>query len=331
MIGCKSGISEVSGLYGESAKQDRSSGEPQLVNGILSIVIVNYNAGGILADCVASIISTGNQVQIIVVDNASSDSSLDCLTSSISGNDKVSVIKNDTNLGFSAACNIGVRCAVGEYLLFLNPDCIVHQEALLIMMEAFDESPSIGMVGGLILNPDATEQAGCRRAIPTPMRALMYVTGLSRLKAWKGSYFSDFRLNDESLPEKVVMVEAISGACMMVRRSAMEDVGLLDEGYFMHCEDLDWCMRFRNKGWGILFSPSARVTHYKGTCSESRPIFVEWNKHKGMVRFYYKYFRHQYPVALLWLVSACVWLRFGLKTAYLFGSRAHGTSSRKRG
>jgi GT2 family glycosyltransferase len=90
----------------------------------------------------------------------------------------------------------------------------------------------------------------------------------------------------------------------------------MDEGYFMHCEDLDWCMRFRQRGWKILFVPEADVIHYKGTCSQSRPIFVEWHKHKGMMRFYGKFFRHQYPGVLFWIVGVGVWLRFSMVAIY---------------
>src|SRR3546814_512653 len=108
---------------------------------------------------------------------------------------------------------------------------------------------------------------------------------------------------------------------MLVKRQAVEDVGLCDEGYFLHCEDLDWCMRFRQKGWKILFVPSAHISHALGACSRSRPIFVEWHKHKGMMRFYRKFFRHQYPGLLMGLVTAGVWLRFSLAVAYLTAQR----------
>ena len=98
---------------------------------------------------------------------------------------------------------------------------------------------------------------------------------------------------------------------MLARREALTSVGLLDAKYFMHCEDLDWCMRFRRAGWRILFAPNATVLHHKGVCSRARPIFVEWHKHRGMMRFYKKFFLHQYPGALMWLVAGGVWLRFG--------------------
>jgi GT2 family glycosyltransferase len=108
---------------------------------------------------------------------------------------------------------------------------------------------------------------------------------------------------------------------MLIRREALQDVGSLDEGYFLHCEDLDWCMRFRKKGWKILFVADARVVHHRGVCSRSRPVFVEWHKHKGMMRFYRKHFRHQYPGMLMWLVGTGVWLRFALLAAYYTGRR----------
>jgi len=128
--------------------------------------------------------------------------------------------------------------------------------------------------------------------------------------------FFDFYLHKKPLPSQPIEVEAISGACMLVKREAIEDVGQWDEGYFLHCEDLDWCMRFRQKGWKIMFVPDAKVAHDKGTCSRSRPIFVEWHKHKGMMRFYRKFFRHQYPGVLMWLVAAGVWLRFSAVALY---------------
>ncbi len=108
---------------------------------------------------------------------------------------------------------------------------------------------------------------------------------------------------------------AISGACMLVKREAVEDVGWWDEEYFLHCEDLDWCMRFRQKGWKILFVPDARIVHAKGACSQEQRLFVEWHKHKGMMRFYRKFFSHQYPSVLMGLVTVGVWLRFGLVAA----------------
>jgi GT2 family glycosyltransferase len=168
------------------------------------------------------------------------------------------------------------------------------------------------MAGGLILNPDGSEQRGCRRTVPTPWKSLVNSVGLQAFSRLNPHIFSDFRLDQEPLPEQAVDVDAISGACMLVSRAALADVGPLDEGYFLHCEDLDWCMRFRQRGWKIIFVPKARLYHSKGACSSSRPVFVEWFKHKGMVRFAGKFFAKDYSRPVLWLICLGIWLRFGL-------------------
>ena len=99
---------------------------------------------------------------------------------------------------------------------------------------------------------------------------------------------------------------------MMVRRAAMAEVGALDEHYFLHCEDLDWCMRFHQRGWAILFVPDAKVIHEKGVSTRSQPLATEWHKHRGMIRYYRKFFRDQYPAALFCLAIIGVWMRFVL-------------------
>jgi GT2 family glycosyltransferase len=140
--------------------------------------------------------------------------------------------------------------------------------------------------------------------------------GLSRWSSINRGPLRDFSLHQASVPTEPVDVDAISGAFMLLRRAALDDVGPLDEGYFMHCEDLDWCLRFRQRGWRILFVPHVKATHYKGTCSKDRPIRVLWYMHKGMMRFYGKFFKHQYPMALMWLVAVGVWLRFSVLASY---------------
>lgn len=276
-----------------------------------SVVIVNYNAGEILLKCVAQALLQAEQV--IVVDNASNDGSIAAL---VKVYPSVVLIPNKHNLGFAKACNRGAQVAKGECILFLNPDCILAANAVARMVQAVHSEPRIGMVGGLLTNPDGSEQGGARRAIPTPWRSFVRAFGFSVLGKRYPRMFSDFALHRRPLPERPIEVEAISGACMLARRDALEDVGLLDEGYFMHCEDLDWCMRFHRKNWKILFVPDARMVHYKGQCSKTRPVFVEWNKHKGMVRFYNKFFRHQYPGLLMGLVVLGVWLRFTAVAGY---------------
>jgi GT2 family glycosyltransferase len=279
-----------------------------------SVVIVNYNAGPLLAECVHAALARASQ--IVVVDNASTDPSLELCMHRFPNQAKLEIIRNATNLGFAAACNIGAGVATEPYILFLNPDCILGAGSLEHMIQVLEQKPAAGMVGGLLVNSDGTEQQGGRRAVPTPWRSFVRAFGLYRLGRRWPRLFYDFHLHKQALPPGPTEVEAISGALMLVRREAMEDVGLWDEGYFLHCEDLDWCMRFQQKGWKIVFAPNAPVLHHKGTCSRSRPVFVEWHKHRGMMRFYRKFFRHRYPGIVMCLVVMGVWFRFGVVASF---------------
>ncbi|MDW7772652.1 MAG: glycosyltransferase family 2 protein [Desulfobulbaceae bacterium] len=284
----------------------------------ISVIIVNYNAGPELLRCVHSVAESPEDLEIIVIDNDSRDNSVQDLLASYRGAKKLKTMTNRENLGFAAACNQGSLIAGGDFFLYLNPDCVVEPQTLSILAQYLENDPQAGMAGGLILNQDGSEQRGCRRSIPTPWKSLVNTFGLQRLAGLNQKVFSDFRLDREPLPDKPVEVDAISGACMMVNRKAFEDVGPMDEGYFLHCEDLDWCMRFRQKGWKIMFVPQARLLHNKGLCSASRPVFVEWSKHRGMVRFYRKFFADQYPKPVQWFFRLGTWLRFGLSVAKIY-------------
>lgn len=280
----------------------------------VSMITINYNACECIVACVSSALSQVDEV--IVVDNASSDNSLEQLAAAFPDERRLKIVRNSWNLGFAAGCNIGVDHSVGRYLFFLNPDCVLAPDSLKHLVRVLDDCPDVGMVGGLLINPDGTEQAGGRRAIPTPWRSFVRAFGLSCLAGRWPRLFFDFHLHTQPLPTHSIEVEAISGACMLVRRAAMQDVGQWDEGYFLHCEDLDFSMSLRRKGWRIMFVPEARIVHDKGGCSRSRPLFVEWHKHRGMMRFYRKFFQHQYPGPMMWLVALGIWLRFGLIASY---------------
>lgn len=283
----------------------------------VSAIIVNFNAGRSLSATVASLLASSWIARIIVVDNNSGDDSMRRMEELAYADSRIVCIRNNQNLGFAKACNIGIA-ADGEtdYLLFVNPDCIVDDDALGGLLSCLKSSPDVGMAGPLVLNPDGTEQAGGRRSVPTPWRSFVRAFGLSRFHRFSPRIFSDFILHKQPMPEHSIEIEAISGSCMLIKREALLDVGYLDAGYFLHCEDLDLCMRFHAKGWKIMFVPDARVIHYKGVCSKENPLFVEWHKHKGMIRFYSKYFHSQYPWILFPIIRTAVWIRF---TAIAFG------------
>lgn len=269
------------------------------------VVVVNFNAGGFLKDAVASVLRCGSVAHVYVVDNFSTDESLSLLPSRQS--DRLTIIRNSANLGFATACNIGLAHAVSENLLLLNPDCQVIEGAIDRLLTVLRSTDRVGMVGPFLVNIDGSEQAGGRRKLPTPRLVLGQTT--KKLQWLFPFQFGSFLLHHEPLPDQPTEVEAISGACMMVRREMITDIGPLDEEYFLHCEDLDWCMRARRHGWKVLFVPDAKVVHQKGVSSRSRPLSVEYHKHKGMVRFYNKLLSER-PRWLLAVVSAGVWTRY---------------------
>jgi GT2 family glycosyltransferase len=298
------------------ASSPRWTSSPEIcaLSETISLVIVNYNACDCIVACVSSAIDQVDEV--IVVDNASRDNSLAQLETVFPDERKLKIVRNRENLGFAAACNIGAKTSTGSYLFFLNPDSVLEPDSVSHLLQVLEDSSDVGMAGGLLLNTDGTEQAGGRRAIPTPWRSFVRAFGLSRFADRWPRLFFDFHLHKQPLPTHPIEVEAISGACMLIRRAAMDDVGRWDEGYFLHCEDLDFSMTLRGKGWKIMFVPAAKIVHDKGGCSRSRPVFVEWHKHRGMMRFYHKFFQHQYPGPLMGLVALGIWLRFGVVASY---------------
>lgn len=278
---------------------------------LLSAVIVNYNSGPIIVEAIEAVLASALPVEVIVSDNASTDWSPELVGDLAARDSRVRVIRNAENLGFARANNIGLEQGAGDYLLVLNPDCVLQPGTLETMVEALRADPQVGMAGCLIENPDGSEQPGCRRSIPTPLSSLATFSHLDRMLP-RLAPEKQVHLNKEPLPSRPVFVEAISGAFMLIRREAMDDVGLFDDGYFLHCEDLDWCARFSLHGWKILFVPQARAVHFKGTCSKDRPLFVLWHKHKGMVRFFRKFQYGNHALPFNWLVIGGIWSRFAL-------------------
>lgn len=267
---------------------------------LVSVIIVNYNGGPLLAECVRSVLDSTVPVEVVVSDNASTDASLIELRLTATNEPRLRILENPSNLGFARANNVALSRVRGPYILFLNPDCILKKDTLEQMLVLFEQDAGIGMAGCLIRNPDGSEQPGCRRSIPSPWRTFVQITGLYRLQALN-LRFRSYLHAGEPLPGEAGEIEAISGAFMLVRQAALESVGPMDEGYFMHFEDLDWCLRFSHQGWKVVFEPRVEILHIGGVCTASRPIGVEYRKHLGMARFYRKFFR-QHNYLLLYLV-----------------------------
>jgi GT2 family glycosyltransferase len=277
----------------------------------LSVIIVNFNAGALLAQAVEAVLASYDSVHVVVSDNGSNDDSLAQLELRHGQDSRLSIIRNQANLGFARANNRALDQAVAPYLLFLNPDCLVGPQTLARMLQFMEEQPEVGMAGCVTRNPDGSEQVASRRVIPNPWIALLRFTGLHRL--WPGlASRLGVEILDQALPLRPTPVDAISGAFMLVRQSALAEVGPLDEGYFLHCEDLDWFVRFAQAGWAIYFVPDAEVVHYKGTCSVGHGLSVAWHKHRGMSRFFRKFQARDYAQPFRLLIYAGIWLHFGL-------------------
>jgi len=287
---------------------------------LITIIIVNFNGGELLVRSVRRAFASSTPVKLIVSDNASADNSITLLEQEFGDDSRLTVIHNRSNLGFAKANNIALDQAEGDFILFLNPDCLIQPDTISQLLEVFQRHDQAGMIGCRVLNPDGSEQKGCRRRVPTPWRTFVRVLGLSYFTR-SAEWLQGFDMSKEPLPEKPVPVDAISGSLMMVSRKALNDVGPLDEGYFLHCEDLDWCMRFNLKGYSVLFVPNVDVIHFQGFSSKQRPVRVMWHMHKGMMRFYNKFFLRRYPWPLVIIVALGVWTRFlALVVQHIFRS-----------
>ena len=309
-----------------SSAQAPAQGDTVRAACYVSVIIVNFNAGDYLRSAIDSVLSqkTGDSaVEIIVVDNHSTDGSLDRLRTESEDSPDLRIIGLDENVGFARACNAGLQVAHGEFLLFLNPDCRMLPGAIAALRDALLDDTDAGMAGARLINPDGSEQRGARRDIPNPWMIFCEVLQLHRLMA-NHPRFRSFNLHADAVPDGPAEVQAVSGACMMVRREAIALVGQFDGDYFLHFEDLDWCLRFNQAKYIVLFVPDAQVEHTGGVCSLSMPVRVAYEKHRSLIRFLRKHFTAYYPSSFMALVSTLVTLRFLLLAPRIW-LRAHMT------
>jgi GT2 family glycosyltransferase len=253
----------------------------------LSIVIVNYNTERLLSGCLESVYAgaNGTPFDIWVVDNHSRDGSVSMLKSRFP---RVRVIENNVNVGFSKANNLVISQSRADYILLLNPDTLIIGDAIERVVKFMNEHPQVGIAGCKVLNRDGTLQLACRRSIPTPRVAFYRLTGLSRLFP-NSRTMAQYNLTYES-PEQTHEVDAVSGAFLMIRRQVIEDIGPLDERFFMYGEELDWCLRAKRAGWTVMYYPAAEIVHYKGESTKynSRKAAVEF--YRAMYLFHQKHF-----------------------------------------
>lgn len=264
----------------------------------LSIVIVSWNVRDLLANCLNTI-DRGRgdlDLEVIVVDAGSVDGSPDMVQEQFAW---IKLVAESENVGFPRGNNIGINRAHGRHVMLLNPDTEVSGDALSQLVAYLDKHPNVGVVSGMLRNPDGSIQSS-RRRFPTFKTAVFEST-------WFEPYAPKSLLRDyyaEDLPlDEPVDVDWLTGASLMVRREVFDQVGLMDEAYFMYSEELDWCRRIKDAGWRIVFLPTAEIIHHVGKSSEQAIIRRHIDFNRAKLRYFRKYHgRTQASLLRLWLL-----------------------------
>ena len=269
---------------------------------MLSVVIVNYNVKYYLEQCLESVrrASQGLQVEVFVVDNLSTDGSVPYLRERFP---EVTFIENNENVGFARANNQAIRQSRGEYVLLLNPDTILCEDTLRRFVDFMDAHPEAGAAGAYMLHADGTFAPESRRGLPTPFVAFCKMSGLTRLFP-KSRLFGRYYMGYLDVNE-VNRIEAISGACMMLRREALDSVGLLDEDFFMYGEDIDLSYRILQGGYHNYFLP-VRMLHYKGESTVKNSYRYVYTFYQAMRLFFRKHYSH-YSWVISLPINLAIW------------------------
>lgn len=268
----------------------------------VDVVIVSYGAPRLLRACLESLrgmSSDDPSLQVHVVDNASPDETPDVVATEFP---EVHLHRLDVNAGFSAANNLVLRASRAPHVLVLNPDTELPAGVLAGLLHRFDVDPRVGMVGCRLVQDDGAFDHAAKRSFPTPLGALAHFARIGRRPS--GGALSQYRattVDEHALGE----VDAINGAFMLVRREAMDEVGLFDEGYWLYMEDLDWCRRFWAAGWKVLYDGTVTALHHKGgAAGKHRRLKQNWHFHRGMGRFYRRHDAGRQPLLDAGIYSA---------------------------
>ncbi|MCM2338251.1 MAG: glycosyltransferase family 2 protein [Lysobacter sp.] len=269
----------------------------------VAAVVVTYQSASTIDECLTRLRAAEGVDAIRVVDNDSRDDTLEVVQRHAVADARVRFIANPDNPGFSVACNQGARDVDAAWLAFVNPDCLVERDTFTRMLALVPDGTS------LLLGADLVDEAGrrdpaARRSDPDFGRMLQ---GVLRNPAGKSQLAVAI---DDTLP--LQPVEAVSGALMLLPRALFQRVGGFDEGYRLHAEDLDLCRRVRAAGGAVAVANAVRVLHVRGVSSRSRPVFVEWHKHRGLWRYFSRFEAPQRGALVRAAVFLAIWLRFPL-------------------
>ena len=281
--------------------------------GEVSVIMVSYRTGPVLAQAIDAVLAPdqGGVGELILVDNGNPPDVTTALARRAEAEPRLRLVSGLGNVGYARACNLGAQEARGRYLLLLNPDCCLGPgavPALLAEAAAFDHD---WMLGCRVRNPDGSDQRGSRRALLTPVTALVEAFRLDRLSP---RLLRRHRLNqhDMPLPKGVARVPAVSGACMMLPAATFRAADGMDDGYFLHVEDLDLCLRLHRAGTPVYFAPHVQAIHHAGS-SHANQVVVEWHKTRSLLRYFGLHYRALPWLALLGPLAAGCLARFGVR------------------
>ena len=275
----------------------------------ISIIIVNYNTCRVTIDALQTVFASHTlfRYEVILIDNYSSDDSVRIIRELYPD---VILIENQENVGFSRANNQGIRIAKGRYVLLLNSDTLIMQDTLETMVHFMDRHPDVGASGCKVLLPDGSLDKTCKRGFPTPLNSFYYLSGFAKLFP-RNPRFNQYTMSHLD-PDQETPIDSLVGAFMMVRRETFEQVGLLDEAFFMYGEDIDWCYRIKQAGWQIYYYPRTHILHLKGASSRKKPLKITYEFHRAMILFHRKHYHGIYP----WPVNITVYVAIYLKLLF---------------
>jgi len=275
------------------------STDPQTSAPDIAAIVVTYQSAETIADCLTRLRAAEGVAQIRVVDNASTDGTLEIVQRHALADARVRFIANPDNPGFGTGCNQGTDDSDAPWLAFVNPDCLVEHDTLARLRAHAQGVPREALLGADLVDEAGVRDAAARRRDPD-FAAMLRNADARRL---------DVAVDDA---QTLQPVQAISGALMLLPRTLMQRIEGFDQGYRLHAEDLDLCRRAREAGAFVAVANDVRVVHVRGVSSRSRPVFVEWHKHRGLARYFRRFEAPRRGALVRLSVYAMIWARFPL-------------------
>lgn len=261
----------------------------------LSIIVVNYKTYDLTKNAIKSVLETvKSSYEIIVVDNNSQDFSYEKLKSAFANeitNKRIEIISNSSNKGFAVANNIGIKKSKVNHILLLNSDTVVKEGSIDSSLNYIKQHEDVGAVGCKILLPNGDLDKAAKRSFPNPKNSFYKLFGLSKIN--KKSKSNDYNLDDLD-PNGIYEVDSLVGAFMLVRKEIIDQIGFLDEDYFMYGEDIDWCYRIKEAGWKIIYYGAVEIIHHKGSSSKKQKSKLIYEFYRAMYLFYNKHYKEKY-------------------------------------